>query len=133
MTNDLWDWFNGVVGRGWELRVWDCFCLLVDGQRAAGLSPHWCPAYHDGEAGARGAQRAFVREIAAGLRHYRRIDQAAPGAAALFRVGKVPIHVGLVMRPGLMAHVNIETATTLAEYGPGTDYHAAFEGYYVPA
>ncbi len=128
----LWAWYNRVAGRAWALREWDCFSLLRDGQRVAGLVPAFVPDYGTADGSGMSAQRVFARQMSRGLRQFRKIETPIPGAGVLFREGRVPIHVGLWMAPNLMAHANIETATTLAEFGPGTDYHFCFEGFYVP-
>lgn len=137
----LWAWYRGQAGRPWEMPAWSCFELLVSGQRAAGLMPRFSAAYGerrspDGkpESDAAWASRLLLRQIARGLAAYRRLERPVAGAACLFRDpdGR-PVHVGLYMPDGRMAHVNTTTATTLASIGPGTDYHAALEGFYVPA
>lgn len=131
MTPDetrLWVWYNGVAGRAYQLGVWDCFQLLLDGQAAIDLGRAFEPAYRKGG----DPERTFLRNFTRGFAAFEKTETAVPGAAVLFRLGRVPIHVGLVMGQGLMAHANTTTATTLAQYGPGTDYHTLFAGFYVP-
>lgn len=136
----LWAWYHGEAGRPWLMPDWSCFELVVAGQRAEGLLPGFQATYGerrspDGkpETDEAWAARLLVRQLARGLRCHRRLDRPVAGAACLFRDpdGR-PFHVGLYMPDGRMAHVNTTTATTLADIGPGTEYHAMLDGFYVP-
>ncbi len=126
----LWAWFNEVVGRPYELQTWDCFQLLLEGQSVAGWHRAFEPSYSDSPAAT--AEKTLLRNFKRGFQTFQRIEEPQLGAAVLFRVERVPVHVGIWMAPNLMAHVNTTTATTLAEIGPGTDYHFNLEGFYVP-
>ena len=123
-----WAWFNSVVGRDYDLGDWDCFQLLLDAQAAVDLGRAFEPVYREGGT----AKRTFVRNFARGLACFRRILQPVPACAVLFSEAGRPLHVGAWMSPWRMAHTNTYTATTLADFGPGSDYYSAFSGYYVP-
>lgn len=127
----LWAWCNTVLGRPYELQIWDCFQLLLEGQAEAGWERAFEPAYREDPNADPG--RTMLRNFARGFRRFRQIETPELGAAALFRDEGVPVHVGMWMAPGIMIHVNTKTATTLAEIGPGTDYHFSLAGFYVPA
>ncbi len=126
----LWGWCNEVIGRPYELQTWDCFQLLLEGQSVAGWHRAFEPVYRDGEEVDPG--RTMVRNFARGFKQFKQVETPQLGAAVLFREDRVPIHVGLWMGPNLMVHTNVHTATTLAEFGPGTDYHFCLDGFYVP-
>lgn len=126
----LWAWCNGVLGRPYEKQDWDCFQLLLDGQSVAGWHRAFEPTYRSHTAEQPGM--TMLRNFSRGFRKFKEIEVPQLGAAVLFRVDQVPVHVGLWMAPNLMVHVNTTTATTLAEFGPGTDYHFNLAGFYVP-
>ncbi|MEO1187727.1 MAG: hypothetical protein AAFW60_01545 [Pseudomonadota bacterium] len=128
----LWAWYNSVAGRPWQLRTWDCFQLLLDGQATIGLGRAFEPTYRKGASTPGGAARALSRNFVRGFSNFTRVDPQ-PGAAVLFRERRVPVHVGLYLGANRMAHVNVHTATTIAEIGPRSDYFFSLDGFYVPA
>ncbi len=127
----LWAWCNEVLGRPYEKQTWDCFQLLLEGQSVAGWHRAFEPTYREQSEEAPG--KTMLRNFSRGFRRFKEIEEPQLGAAVLFRDERVPIHVGLWMAPNTMIHVNTTTATTLAEIGPGTDYHFNLAGFYVPA
>ena len=113
---------------------------MVAGQLAAGIHPVFRATYGERrspggtpESDESWAARLLVRQLATGLRSFSQIKKPVPGAGVLFRDpdGR-PIHVGVYMPDGRMAHVNTTTATTLASIGAGSDYHGALSGFYLP-
>lgn len=131
MQTRLWAWCNSVLGRPYALQSWDCFQLLLDGQAKVGWHRAFEPEYRSDPNADPG--RTMIRNFARGFRTFKEVDAPQLGAAVLFRDEGVPVHVGLWVAPHTMIHVNTTTATTLAEIGPGTDYHFNLAGFYVPA
>lgn len=105
---------------------------MLEGQSELSLGRAFEPSYREVGEDADAAGRTMLRNFSRGLTRFRKLEAPQIGAAALFRNGKVPVHVGLWVAPGLMLHVNQTTATTLAEIGEGTDYFFSLDGFYVP-
>lgn len=133
---DFPEWVSKYVGlpykiRGRTLAGLDCYGLLVVIARdefGVCIGSYEDIAY-DGE----GNDKAVAEEIHAGLTaRWEPVERGKEqvGDCILFRLGRYPIHCGMVVAPGWMIHIEEGADSALEKYNDGPAWPRRLIGFY---